>query len=122
MTEKIKPARVRIGACTDIRPQRYASRDPFRTADPTPAAARHLVLRRGAGDLRRPDRAGDALLWVDAVNMLKTVEQNHNREMVLREVIEVAVELGIPVLTAALDIIISMGTKLNEANAKLEKL
>jgi hypothetical protein len=29
MTEKIKPARVRIGACTDIRPQRYASRDPF---------------------------------------------------------------------------------------------
>jgi hypothetical protein len=59
---------------------------------------------------------------VDAVNMLKTVEQNHNREMVLREVIEVAVELGIPVLTAALDIIISMGTKLNEANAKLEKL
>jgi hypothetical protein len=30
MTEKIKPARVRIGrTSTDIRPQRYANRDPF---------------------------------------------------------------------------------------------
>lgn len=29
MTEKIKPARVRIGCLTDIRPQRYANRDPW---------------------------------------------------------------------------------------------
>lgn len=29
MTEKVKPARFRIGSCANIRPQRFANRDPF---------------------------------------------------------------------------------------------